>query len=59
MIVILVGKIDSGDFFLSFNNTASNAGQIVCPFMEVSIIEIVFILEDVLLYALEKESQQE
>lgn len=48
MIFILIGKFDGVDFFLSFNNTAGNAGQVVCPFMEVSIIEIVFILENML-----------
>ena len=59
MIVILVGKMDGVDVLLSFNDTAGNAGQVVCPFMEVSIIEIVFILEDVLLHALETEDQRE
>lgn len=48
MIVILVGKTNGVFVFLSFLNTAGNAGQIVCSFVKVSIIQIVFLLEDVL-----------
>ena len=59
MIVVLVGKINRVFVFLSFFNTAGNAGQVVCPFVEVSIIQIVFLLEDVLLYALDTENHHE
>ena len=58
MIVILVGKTNGVFVFLSFLNTAGNAGQIVCSFVKVSIIQIVFLLEDVLLYGSESENKQ-
>ena len=58
MIVILVSKSDGVFVFWSFFNTAGNAGQVVCPFVEVPIVQIVFILEDVLFYVLEVENQQ-
>ena len=53
VIVILVGIFDVVFVFLGFPDTTDNAGQVVCPFVEVSIIEIVFLLENVLLYELE------
>lgn len=53
MIVILMCKIDGVFVFMGFCNTAGNAGQVVCPFIEVSIIQIVFLLEEVLLYTSE------
>lgn len=59
MIVILVGKVDGVFVFLSFFKTAGNAGQVVCSFVEISIIQVVFLLEYVLLYALETEQQQQ
>ena len=58
-IVILVGKNDVVFVFLGFSNTTDNAGQVVCPFVEVSIIEIVFLLENVLLYELEPRNNKQ
>ena len=54
-IVILMGKSDGVFVLLSFFNTAGNAGQVVCPFVKVPIVQIVFILKDVLVYALATE----
>ncbi len=55
MIFILVGKSDGVFVLLSFFDTAGNAGQVVCPFVEIPIIQIVFVLKDVLVYALARE----
>ena len=57
MIVILVSKINGVTVAMSFLDTAGKAGDIVCPFVEVSIIQIVFFLKDVLLYALEVQER--
>ena len=59
MIVVLMRKIDGVFVFMCFRNTAGNASQVVCPFVEVSIIQIIFLLKEVLWYALETENEQE
>lgn len=59
MIVILVGRVYGVFILLSFFNAAGNAGHVVCPLVEVSIIKIVFLLEDVLLPSLVIKVKQE
>ena len=59
MTLVLVGKIKSVLVLVSLFNAAGNACQVVCPFMEVSIIQIVLLLKYVLVYALELEKRQE
>lgn len=48
MIAILICKSYIIVAILTPLNTRSNAGYIVCPFVEISIIEIVLVLKDVL-----------
>ena len=52
MTFVLVGKSDGVFVLLSFFDTAGNAGHVVCPFVEIPIVHIVFVLKDVLVYAL-------
>ena len=49
MIVVLVGKTDGVFFLVGFFDAAGNAGQVVCPFVKVSIVQIVLRLKNVLL----------
>lgn len=59
MIVILVGKSHGVFISLSFFDAAGNAGQVVRPFVEVPKIQIVLLLEDVLLHALDTKNRHE
>ena len=59
MTFVLVSKLESVFVLVSFFNAAGNACQVVCPFVEVSIIQIVLLLKYVLLYVLEPENWEE
>lgn len=51
--LILVSKIKSVFILVGFFDAAGNTCQVVCPFVEVSMVQIVFLLEYVLLNVLE------
>ena len=58
MIVVLVSKVESIFVLVGFIDTAGNAGQVVGPFVEVPIVQIILLLKYVLLYVLEMENHQ-
>ncbi len=59
MIIVLMSEIDGVFVFVGFFHAAGKAGQIVCPFVEISIVQIVLFLKDVLFYALETVNRQD
>ena len=57
--LILVSKIKSVFVLVGFFNAAGNTCQVVCPFVEVSIVQIVLLLKYVLLNVLEPDNREE
>lgn len=52
MIAILVAILNTKAAILGLSNTCSNAGKIVCSFMEVPEVQIILLLEETLNEAL-------